>query len=206
MNDKFLGLPQEKRQQIINAGYHVFSKNSYKKAPMSEIADNGGISKALLFHYFRNKKDLYLYLWKNAIHITRNAMVKKRVLETSDFFEMLKRSLSARCCLMREHPSVYAFTLTAYYEQLPEIKEAIQESYIVFSEVSRQKVFEQLDETVFRTDIDLKMMYKEVFYAVDGYMLNKYRWEHVVPDEIEAEFSRLIQFWRTIYLKKEGEL
>lgn len=31
MNDKFFSLPEEKQQRIINAGYHVFSKNSYKK-------------------------------------------------------------------------------------------------------------------------------------------------------------------------------
>ncbi|MEI3266300.1 MAG: hypothetical protein V8R85_03855 [Frisingicoccus sp.] len=32
MNDKFFNLPEEKQQRIINAGYHVFSQNSYKKA------------------------------------------------------------------------------------------------------------------------------------------------------------------------------
>ncbi len=50
MNDKFFNLPLEKQQRIINAAYKVFSQSSYKKAPMSEIADEGGISKALLFH------------------------------------------------------------------------------------------------------------------------------------------------------------
>ena len=48
MNDKFFNLPLEKQQRIINAAYKVFSQSSYKKAPMSEIADEGGISKALL--------------------------------------------------------------------------------------------------------------------------------------------------------------
>ena len=66
MNPKFFQLPEEKQQQIINAAYKVFAGNSYKKAPMSEIADECGISKALLFHYFENKKELYLFLWKQA--------------------------------------------------------------------------------------------------------------------------------------------
>ena len=58
MNPKFYSLPQEKQSMILNAGFHVFSQNSYKKSPMSEIADAAGISKALLFHYFHNKKEL----------------------------------------------------------------------------------------------------------------------------------------------------
>ena len=51
MNERFFALPEEKQQAIINAGYRVFSRNSYKHSPMSEIADAAGISKSLLFHY-----------------------------------------------------------------------------------------------------------------------------------------------------------
>ena len=104
MNDKFFKLPLEKQRRIINAAYKVFSENSYKKAPMSEIADESGISKALLFHYFTNKKELYLYLWTNAIEMTRKAVAEYKTLETDDFFEMLKRSLLSKCSLMREYP------------------------------------------------------------------------------------------------------
>ena len=52
MNEKFFSLPEKKQQAIINAGYRVFSSNSYNKSPMQEIADAAGISKSLLFHYF----------------------------------------------------------------------------------------------------------------------------------------------------------
>ncbi len=62
MNPKFYALPEEKQQMILNAGFHVFSQNTYRKSPMSEIAAEAGISKSLLFHYFRNKKELYLFL------------------------------------------------------------------------------------------------------------------------------------------------
>ena len=34
MNERFYTLPPEKQQAIINAGYRVFSQNSYKNSPM----------------------------------------------------------------------------------------------------------------------------------------------------------------------------
>ena len=71
MNEKFFSLPEEKQKAILNAGYRVFSRNSYKKSPMSEIASAAGISKSLLFYYFHNKKELYLFLWENCPRITR---------------------------------------------------------------------------------------------------------------------------------------
>lgn len=64
MNERFYTLPAEKQQAILNAGYRVFSQNSYKNSPMSEIADAAGISKSLLFHYFHNKREFYLFLWE----------------------------------------------------------------------------------------------------------------------------------------------
>ena len=42
MNDKFYSLPEEKRNRIINAGFKVFAKNSYKKSPVGEIAEEAG--------------------------------------------------------------------------------------------------------------------------------------------------------------------
>ena len=70
MNERFFSLPAAKQQAIINAGYRVFSQNSYKNSPMSEIAAAAGISKSLLFHYFHNKLELYLFLWENCAKTT----------------------------------------------------------------------------------------------------------------------------------------
>ena len=39
MNDKFFNLPIDKQKRILDAAYKEFSENSYKKAPMSEIAE-----------------------------------------------------------------------------------------------------------------------------------------------------------------------
>ena len=59
-----------------------------------------------------------------------------------------------------------------------------------------------MDLSEFRDDIDLEMMYDEIFYAVDGYMLKKYRLDRVIPDEIERELLKLIDLWKKIYTKK----
>ena len=76
MNEKFYNLPEDKQQKIINAGYRVFSQNSYKKSPVSEIAAEAGISKSLLFHYFKNKKELYLFLWDTCAKVTLEYLEK----------------------------------------------------------------------------------------------------------------------------------
>ena len=203
MNKKYFALPIEKQQRILDAAYQIFSQSSYKGASMSEIASDAGISKALLFHYFTNKKELYLYLWNYALELTRKAISDYRVLETDDFFEMLHRSLLAKCSVMAKHPHISAFSLNAYYEQYPEIKEAIGESFALASRTSEELVLAAIDTSTLRPDIDKKAMYEEIIYAMGGYMLKKYRSGSMDPEEIEKETAERINFWRKVYTKKE---
>ena len=93
MNERFYTLPPEKQQRIINAGFRIFSQNSYRKSPMQEIADDAGISKSLLFHYFQNKKELYLFLWNKAADITTEYLTLSRCYESTDLFEMMEREI-----------------------------------------------------------------------------------------------------------------
>ena len=74
MNSGFFTLPQEKQQAVINAGFKIFALYPYNKAPMSEIAGAAGISKSLLFYHFKNKKELYIFLWQKSVELIRCAL------------------------------------------------------------------------------------------------------------------------------------
>ena len=56
MKESFLLLPEERQNEIINAGYDQFSCHSYRKCPVGKIAEQAHISKSLLFYYFKDKK------------------------------------------------------------------------------------------------------------------------------------------------------
>ena len=60
MAQEFSDLPAEKRRQITNAAIQVFAEKGYRQANTRDIAAKAGISKGLLFYYFKNKKSLYL--------------------------------------------------------------------------------------------------------------------------------------------------
>ena len=89
INEKFYTLPKEKQQNIINAGLEVFSKNEYKKASTDEMAAKAGISKGLLFHYFKNKKTFYFFLFEYAINLLEDLLQKSNITEEMDFFRLL---------------------------------------------------------------------------------------------------------------------
>jgi len=49
----------ERRQEIIRAAMEVFAGNGFGGSTTREIAENAGISEAMIYSHFRNKEDLY---------------------------------------------------------------------------------------------------------------------------------------------------
>lgn len=205
MNDKFFQLPEKKQRMILNAGYRVFSRSSYKKSPVSEIAANAGISKSLLFYYFRNKRELYLYLLEKGARITFEYLHKYKCYDGEDFFDIMQRGLKAKAALMRKYPNLAIFVIKAYYETDSEVKGSIMKVIDKYGSYTVNAELLKLNKDKFIEGLDLEMMYREMYWAGEGYLWNKMQSGRLDPDEMERDFSRLIEFWKTIYCRKEGK-
>jgi len=201
MNKKFFELPLEKQERIIKAAYMVFAHDNYKNASMSRIADDGGISKSLLFHYFQNKKDLYLYLWENINRISNEIELKYYYKETSDFFEAMTQKVLARCEFMRTAPDEYLFSIRALFAEPLEIREATGKSYKEVYEDAAGELLGFVDLSVFRPGIDVGMLLEEI----DSYLFHSL-WQMLSagkldPDGLERDFLKRVGQWRIAYLK-----
>ncbi len=203
MNERFFSLPEEKQKTIINAGYRVFSQNSYKNSPMSEIANAAGISKSLLFYYFHNKKELYLFLWEKCAKITITFLTRYKCYDQKDLFECMERGMQAKIEIFRLYPDMGNFTIKAFYEKDIEICTAVQEIYHKYFNLKADKTRLNLDPAQFIPGLDIPMMYQEMYWASEGYLWEMVQRNNVDIDQMEKDFSKLIEFWKSIYLRKE---
>ena len=203
MNERFFSLPAEKRQAILNAGYRVFSQNSYKNSPMSEIAGAAGISKSLLFHYFRNKKELYLFLWDNCAETTIEFLSRYGCYDQTDLFESMERGMRAKMEIIHLYPDMGSFVIKAFYEKDAEICAAIQESYHKYFNLKADRTRLNLDPAQFLPGLDVAMMYREMYWAAEGYLWEMVQRGDVNIDQMEKDFGKLMAFWKRVYLRKE---
>lgn len=203
MNERFYSLPKEKQQAIINAGYRVFSRNSYKNSPMSEIAEAAGISKSLLFHYFHNKKELYLFLWEKCARITIDFMTRYGCYSQGELFESMERGMRAKMEIIRLYPDMGNFTIKAFYETDPEINAAVQESYHRHFNWKADRARISFKPEQFKPGLDIPMMYREMYWASEGYLWEMVQRGNVDVEQMEKDFTRLMEFWKSVYLRKE---
>lgn len=203
MNERFYALPEDKRNSIISAGFRVFSQYSYKNSPMSEIAAEAGISKSLLFYYFKNKKELYLFLCRYSTELAEQEMIRQKCYEKEDFFDIFLSGLKVKVQLMRQYPDLSLFQLKAYYEKDKSLHPEINQLIGIYSGYENQSGMLKLDKEQFIEGLDLGMMYTDMFLASQGYLWEKLQSDTIDTDQMEKDFIRMIEFWRSLYSRRK---
>ncbi|KOF58246.1 hypothetical protein AGR56_00355 [Clostridium sp. DMHC 10] len=173
MYDSFYAIDKEKQIRIINAAMKVFSESPYRKASTADIAAASGISKGSLFYYFKNKRDLYCYLYVYSWKKIYEKIDEIEALKESDFFERNAKIVEARVNTMLECPHIFDFSLRAYYETdiavSKEIK-AINERILKDAYV---KLNENIDVTKFKNKEGINRAIKMLVWIGGGFIKEK---------------------------------
>ena len=114
------------------------------------------------------------------------------------------RGLQAKVRIMKQYPNMGAFALKAYYEKDPAVCADIQKSFAERAAFKTNRNLLHLDPEQFLPGLDLEMMYRNMYWASEGYILEKLKQGGIDAEQMEADFMQLIEFWKQIYLRKEG--
>lgn len=67
--EQFEKLRKEKRSQIMDAALELFANEGYHNTSISKIAQKAGISKGLMYNYFKSKEELVSSIIDNGIEV-----------------------------------------------------------------------------------------------------------------------------------------
>ena len=95
------------------------------------------------------------------------------------------------------------FVIKAFYETDPEINAAVQESYHRYFNLKADKTRMNLDPAQFIPGLDIPMMYRDMYWASEGYLWETVQRGNVDIAQMEKDFSALMTFWKSVYLRKE---
>jgi AcrR family transcriptional regulator len=112
----------ERRRQLIDAGSALFAQYAFEEISMRQIAEAAGVSKALLYHYFPNKIELF----KAAVQ--EHAGELQRITEPSGQgtpIDQLSESLDGYLAWIERNAETWA-KLVQSATALPEAREVVQ--------------------------------------------------------------------------------
>ncbi|MGN1417576.1 MAG: TetR/AcrR family transcriptional regulator [Oscillospiraceae bacterium] len=203
MNEKFYDLPEEKREQMLNGALHVFAKYDYKKASMEEIAAAAGVSKALLFHYFENKRGLYLFAYSYSTDFFLREMRAMQDDSETDYFQMIVNSQRSKLAILAKHPDIMMFLIKAYYEESPEVRNDIDKSFAEVLADSSRRFLERADISRLKEGVSADKLLNIILWMSEGYMRTRTPEQLSDLEKLNEEYLEHVEMLRRHLYKPE---
>jgi TetR/AcrR family transcriptional regulator len=166
---KSLNIDAEKEDRIINAATKVFAENGYKRASTNAIVKEAGISKGILFHYFKSKKDLYLSLYEHLSDLFAEKIYDRLDWEERDIFEIIRQVSVIKLEMFSTYPDLINFLNSVFHEEDVEVKEEVEKIRESLTDSSFTKLFSNIDATKFREGIDVGKAVQVIYWTFEGF-------------------------------------
>jgi TetR/AcrR family transcriptional regulator len=166
---KTLNIDAEKEGRIINAATKVFAENGYKRASTNAIVKEAGISKGILFHYFKSKKDLYLSLYEHLSDLFSEKIYDRLDWEERDIFEIIRQVSVIKFEMFSTYPDLINFLNSVFHEEDVEVKEEVEKIRESLTDSSFTKLFSNIDATKFREGIDVGKAIQVIYWTFEGF-------------------------------------
>jgi TetR/AcrR family fatty acid metabolism transcriptional regulator len=167
--DQFIESP-EKTNLILDAAVKVFADKGYYGARVSDIAQEAGIAYGLVYHYFKNKEDLLISIfrtrWSQFDQAVRNIMEEK-----DDPRQMIRSIISFLFHSYKNNPKMIEVMIldvaktTRFFNG-----ENIRQFTGLFSLIS-EIVRRGQEQGIFKKDLDTKLAAYCLYGSVERIML-----------------------------------
>lgn len=212
MHTSFLKANEKKQRSIINAALKEFSKQPYDAASTNKIVKEAGISKGLLFHYFGNKKNLYLFLYEYVLDKYTETTFTDLDLTEPDVFQRYKKLISVNMNLAQQNPAFFQFISMVHLEKSTEVTSELEELQYVKEEYNYEKFLTGIDTSLFKEEIDTKYALNTIKWVLDG-ISNRYNQQlkeanydldvlNTLNEHCAIEIEEYFQFLKRVFYKK----
>lgn len=177
--------------RIINASMNEFAQKGYLNASTNQIVKEAEISKGILFHYFKNKKELFLFLYDFAVDTLKEDYFGRLDTASSDIFERLRQISAYKLEILGRFPEIYNFLMAAHFEESGEVKHDIQKRDNELLQKGYGKVYENIDFSLFKEGIDIKRTIEIITWSVEGFAIREQeKLKH--SDNLEQDYQNIL--------------
>jgi AcrR family transcriptional regulator len=119
----------ERRRQLVTLGIELFSERTYDDVSIEELAQEAGISKGLLYHYFPTKRHFYVETVREA---ARQLLERTATAEGMEPLDRLRAGLDAYIDYVSKHGKPYHALLRSGVGADAEVTKIVDETRDAF--------------------------------------------------------------------------
>ncbi|MGG7101665.1 TetR/AcrR family transcriptional regulator [Rhodococcus sp. 24CO] len=117
--------PEERRAQLIDLGARMLAERPLEQISVEDIADQAGVSRGLLFHYFASKSEFHLAIVR---HTSQQMLARTEPTETDDPIATLRSVLASYVDYVTENRTTYVSLLRGTASGDPHMREVFEQT------------------------------------------------------------------------------
>ncbi|MFC9786201.1 TetR/AcrR family transcriptional regulator [Rhodococcus sp. NPDC127528] len=115
--------PEERRAQLIDLGARMLAERPLEQVSVEEIADQAGVSRGLLFHYFTSKRDFHLAIVR---HVSAEMLERTAPDLAREPLDILHAAIESYVDYVSENRNSYVSLLRGTASGDPEMREEFE--------------------------------------------------------------------------------
>lgn len=150
----------QSRQKIMEAALKEFGENSYVEASLNTICREGEISKGIIYHYFKDKDELFLAC-VNECFAALTAYLREHMAMDGEAELVLKQYFDLRMVFFEQNPLYLKLFCSAVIFPPPHLAGAIAGIRKDFDRLNVSVLTSLLKEVPLRSDISIEEVIDE---------------------------------------------
>jgi AcrR family transcriptional regulator len=101
--ETFFKIADEKRERLLREAARLFAERGFNQTDMAQLASRAGVAKGSIYNYFENKEDLYLYVCRDGMRRSREAIYGRMDPEW-DVYRQIEHIFRQGARFIQNHP------------------------------------------------------------------------------------------------------
>jgi AcrR family transcriptional regulator len=133
------------RERVLRASVEIFSRRGFRATSMNEIAAGVGLSKPTLYHYFRNKEELLVLIYRDVLDDSLR-MAQETLAAAATPLDAVRDLVVSRVVYTCENQELLKICFEEEDELRPDLAESLLERRRAFEDMLNGVVLEHLAE------------------------------------------------------------
>lgn len=168
MADPYQQIPEDKQDKIFQAAIREFAERGYEKASTNQIIQEAQISKGLLFHYFKSKKNLFLATFDRSVGETIEEVLPQLKDPPADFFERMGFMGQFKIRFYMERPVLYRFYMSSVADMQNLFPEELAKRNEELKVIALPMMVDNIDRSKFRPELDPERVVRLIYAGLES--------------------------------------
>lgn len=175
---------QQTRRRIMDSALNEFAQHGYEAGSVNSICAGQGISKGIIYHYFRSKDDLYLACVEECFQLLTQHLKSCLAAGQGPVEEQLEKYFAVRMNFFRENPVYQPIFCEASISPPDHLKDKIQDRKQAFDMLNVDILESMLKHLALRPHIT-KDEVVDTFRQYQDFINSKYQIVRINDEEFE---------------------